>query len=61
MVVGGNGDYLDTYYSVFAQDEWRATSRLTVNYGINWAYTGPYIEKYGRESYPDLSAASFAT
>ena len=53
---GGNGDYLDTYYSIFGQDEWRATPKLTLNLGVNWQYTGPYIEKYGRETFFDYSA-----
>jgi len=57
---GGNGDYLDTNYSFFAQDDWRVTHKLTLKYGINWQYSGPYIEKYGRMSFPDFSAASFA-
>jgi hypothetical protein len=53
---GGNGDYLDTYYSIFGQDEWRATPKLTLNLGVNWQYSGPYIEKYGRETFFDYSA-----
>ena len=53
---GGNGDYLDTYYSIFGQDEWRVTPKLTLNLGINWQYSGPYIEKYGRETFFDYSA-----
>jgi hypothetical protein len=56
----GNGDYFDTYYSVFAQDQWQVNPKLTLNYGVNWEYTGPYIEKYGRMSFPDFSAASRA-
>jgi hypothetical protein len=56
----GNGDYFDTFYSLYAQDQWRVGPKLTVNYGLNWEYTGPYIEKYGRMSFPDLSAASKA-
>lgn len=53
---GGNGDYLDTYYSIFAQDGWRVTPNLTLNLGVNWQYSGPYMEKYGRETFPDFSA-----
>jgi hypothetical protein len=57
---GGNGDYLDTNYSVFAQDEWRISPKLTLNLGVNWQYSGPYIEKYGRMSFPDFSAGAAA-
>jgi outer membrane receptor protein involved in Fe transport len=35
-------------FGVFAQDQWRATSKLTLNYGV----------RYDRESYPDRYVAS---
>src|SRR5206468_6489464 len=41
------------YVSVYAQDAWKATPRLTVNYGLRWE---PYLaisSKYGALSYFD--------
>jgi hypothetical protein len=32
----------------YAQDDWRAKSNLTLNYGIRYEYFGPYSEKNGR-------------
>ena len=32
----------------FAQDEWRATSRLTINYGVRWEVNPPFTEERDR-------------
>jgi len=31
-------------YGIFAQDEWHATSKLTVSYGLRWDYSPPFFE-----------------
>ncbi len=33
--------YRANEFAVYAQDDWKATSRLTLNYGIRWDYFGP--------------------
>ncbi len=34
-------------YSVYAQDDWRFTRSLTLNYGVRWEYNEPFTEKNG--------------
>jgi hypothetical protein len=36
------------YRSAFAQDSWKATSQLTVNYGVRWDRIRPWLEKYNQ-------------
>jgi hypothetical protein len=36
--------YRQTSWALFAQDSWRATRRLTLDYGLRYEYSAPYTE-----------------
>jgi len=38
----------DRYMAAFAQDSWKATDHLTVNYGVRWDRIRPWSEKYNQ-------------
>jgi hypothetical protein len=46
----GNADkyFRQGTYDLYAQDDFRAASTLTLNYGVRWEYSAPITEKYGR-------------
>ncbi|MBK5295496.1 MAG: TonB-dependent receptor [Acidobacteriia bacterium] len=41
------------YKSAYIQDDWRITTRLTLNLGLRYEYTSPYGEKWGNIGYID--------
>jgi hypothetical protein len=41
----------------YAQDDWRAKSNLTFEYGVRWEYFSPYSEKYDRLVNLNLTAS----
>jgi len=43
---------------VFATDDWRARSYLTLNYGIRYEFFAPYTEKNGHLAFVDTNAAA---
>jgi hypothetical protein len=36
-----------TLWSVYAQDQFKVTQSLTLNYGLRWQLEGPYYDRYG--------------
>jgi hypothetical protein len=42
---GGTFHLRDPYGGVYAQDNWRASSKLTINYGLRWDLMAPWYEE----------------
>lgn len=47
--------FRQTNMSGFVQDDWKLSSRLTVNLGVRWEYDGTFSDKYGNLSNTWLS------
>ncbi len=41
------------YPAVFFNDNWHASSKLTINMGLRWEESGPWTERYNRSSFFD--------
>ena len=45
-------------WALFAQDSWKVTRKLTVDYGLRWDYDTPEHEEYGRLGQIDATLAN---
>jgi hypothetical protein len=48
----------ETYRGFYFGDTWRATSKLTINYGVRYDLPGPWSERHGWSTYWDPSAVN---
>src|SRR5262249_1984993 len=46
------------YYAGYAQDDWRVTSKMTLNLGVRYDYDSPRTERYNRMNFFDPNATS---
>ena len=54
--------FAQKYFAVYSQNDWRATSKLTINLGLRWEVQPGPTERFDRMSSWDFDAqSSFGT
>ncbi|MDX1983521.1 MAG: TonB-dependent receptor, partial [Bryobacteraceae bacterium] len=55
----GQGLWRSTSLNFFVADDWKVTSKLTLNLGVRYEYDSPFADTRGREGYVDTSLQKF--
>jgi hypothetical protein len=53
-----HGDYREPYFGFYFQDDFKITSRLTLNLGLRWEYEAPRVESNNQVSNFDFKTAA---